>query len=134
MLILSLACLGSPAALAQAQLRAHWVQEIQDQPALVGVLSRGEGEDVRYVDLYVEVFSSGMSLGTEVRRVEVDETVALFSLPVAEGVDCYEVDAVIGLDRDGQEMSGDVSSPVEEQRCSASGLHYFETALHTLAI
>ena len=126
--------LGSSAAFAQAQLRAHWVQEVQDQLTLFGVLSQGEGEGVRYVDLYVEVFSSGMSLGTEVHRVEVDETVALISLPVAAGVDCFEVDAVIGLDRDGREMPGEVSSLVEEPRCSASGLRYVEAERHILAI
>ena len=135
LLFLSLAySLGSPVALAQAQLRADWVQDIQNQQAFVGILSREEGEDIRYIDIYIEAFSAGMSRGTEVHRVEINETVELFTLPVAEGIDCYEVGEVIGLDRYGKETPGEITSTGKKQRCSAGGLHHFETASHVLVI
>lgn len=126
LLILSLtACLASTAALAQAHLRAHWVQEIDEEATFVGVLSRAEDEDIRFVDLHLQLFSNGVSLGTEVHRIELAETVELFSLPVQEGVDCFQVESVVGVDSDGFEVPGEDAPAGGIDECSISGTRYF---------
>lgn len=119
------ACFASSAAQAQAQLRAHWMQEIEEEATFVGVLSRAEDEDIRYVDLRLEMFSNGISLGTEVHRIEFAETVELFSLPVEEGIDCVQVESVVGLDSQGYEVPGGPAPAVGDAECSIRGPRYF---------
>ncbi|MCY1274776.1 hypothetical protein D9M68_230520 [compost metagenome] len=126
LLILAIAaCFASSAAVAQAQLRAHWMQEIEEEATFVGVLSRAEDEDIRYVDLHLEMFSNGISLGTEVHRIEFAETVELFSLLVEEGIDCVQVESVVGLDSQGYEAPGGHAPPVGNDECSIKGTRYF---------
>ncbi|MNF31174.1 hypothetical protein D3C84_119300 [compost metagenome] len=126
LLILSLtACCASTAAVAQATLRAHWVQKIEEEATFVGVLSRAEDEDIRYVDLHLELFSNGVSLGTEVHRIELAETVELFSLPVEEGIDCFQVESVVGVDSDGFEVPGEAAQSDGSGECIFKGPHYF---------
>lgn len=126
LLILSIACcFASSAAVAQARLRAHWVQDIEEEATFVGVLSRAEDEDIRYVDLHLEIFSNGLSLGTEVHRIELAETVELFSLPVEEGIDCLVVDSVVGVDSQGFEVQAEETPPEGSAECTVKGQRYF---------
>lgn len=126
LLILSFTCcFASSAAVAQAHLRAHWVQDIEEEATFVGVLSRAEDEDIRYVDLSLEVFSKGVSLGTEVHRIELAETVELFSLPVEEGIDCLEVESVVGLDSQGFAVPSEATPPAGIDDCSIRRTRYF---------
>jgi hypothetical protein len=119
------ACFASTAAVAQAHLRAHWVQKIEEEATFVGVLSRAEDEDIRYVDLHLELFSNGVSLGTEVHRIELAETVELFSLPVEEGIDCFQVESVVGVDSEGFEVPGGAAQSYGTGECILKGPHYF---------
>ncbi|WP_375738717.1 hypothetical protein [Pseudomonas boanensis] len=125
LLLSMLGCFASTAALAQPHLRAHWVQEIEEEATFVGVLSRSEDEDVQYVDLHFKIFARGMFLGSEVHRVELDETVTLFSLPVGEDIDCYEIDSLVGFDSDGLEISADDASPGPKVGCRTNEPTYF---------
>ena len=126
LLILSITCcFASSTAVAQAHLRAHWVQDIEEEATFVGVLSRADDEDIRYVDLHLEMFSNGISLGTEVHRIELAETVEVFSLPVEEGIDCLQVESVVGLDSQGVAVSSEETPLAGIDDCRIKDTRYF---------
>lgn len=119
--LLGLAATG-PVQAADVHLRSHWLQPIDDEDSLVGVLSRDEAGDAVAAELYLEAYSDGIPVGEEVHRFALPETVRLFAIPLEEDVDCYRVVGIVGLDAEGEPLSADDDSPPVGGECHVPGL------------
>ncbi|WP_146036031.1 hypothetical protein [Pseudomonas sp. LFM046] len=113
---------SGPVRAAEVHLRGHWVQPIEDEERFVGVLSRDAGGAAVSVELHLEAFRDGIFVGEEVRQVALSELVKLFSFPLENGIDCYQVADVVGFDAEGGELSAEDSSPEDQGACGTPDL------------
>ncbi|WP_271408501.1 hypothetical protein [Pseudomonas sp. Q1-7] len=124
---LAAACLlalawAAPLQAAEVHLRGHWLQVIDDEDSLVGVLSRDEAGAAVAVELYLEAYRDGVAIGEAVHRFRLEETVRLFAIPLEAGVDCYRVLGLVGLDAEDGPLSATDDSPPGREACPASEL------------
>jgi hypothetical protein len=120
--MLAICCLlglsAAPVRAAEVHLRGHWLQAVDDEDSLVGVLSRDEEGDAAAAELYLQAYRDGVAVGEEVHHFALDETVRLFAIPLEEDVDCYRVVGVVGLDAEGRQVSAtDDSPPSKGESC-----------------
>lgn len=124
---LAICCLlglaAAPVRAAEVHLRGHWLQVVDDEDSLVGVLSRAEEGDAVAAELYLQAYRDGVAVGEEVHHFALDETVRLFAIPLEDDVDCYRVVGVVGLDAEGRQVSAtDDSSPETGECCGPAAL------------
>lgn len=123
-LVLCLASLALPVPVlaADVHLRGHWLQVVDDEDSLVGVLSRDEAGDAVAAELHLQAYRDGTPVGEEVHHFELPETVRLFAVPLEDEVDCYRVLGIVGLDADGEPVSAEDDSPPAGGECRAPDL------------
>ncbi|MCY1207555.1 hypothetical protein D9M68_145200 [compost metagenome] len=119
---LAICCLlglaAAPVRAAEVHLRGHWLQVVDDEDSLVGVLSRDEEGEAVAAELYLQAYRDGVAVGEEVHHFALDETVRLFAIPLDDDVDCYRVVGVVGLDAEGRQVSASDDSPPQKEECS----------------
>lgn len=103
-----------PVRAAEVHLRGHWLQVVDSEDSLVGVLSRAEEGEAVAAELYLQAYRDGVVVGEEVHHFALDETVRLFAIPLEDDVDCYRVVGVVGLDAAGRQVSARDDSPSDK--------------------